>query len=130
LALAVNRALGRRGKVVGDRYHARALTTPRHMRATCCSTSASTSAPLRASIRGARVRTSRAGITPRLPAMSRRPRHFRRPGWRASDGGARAGRCGWKNTRLPRHDRTQLESADVAPTEHPAGAGESAARGM
>jgi hypothetical protein len=33
LALAVNRALGRRGKVVGDRYHARALTTPRHMRA-------------------------------------------------------------------------------------------------
>jgi hypothetical protein len=30
LALAVNRALGRRGKVVGDRYHARALTTPRH----------------------------------------------------------------------------------------------------
>jgi len=33
LALAVNRALGRRGKVVGDRYHARALTTPRQMRA-------------------------------------------------------------------------------------------------
>ena len=33
LALAVNRALGRRGKVVGDRYHARPLTTPRHMRA-------------------------------------------------------------------------------------------------
>jgi hypothetical protein len=33
LALAVNRALGRRkGKVVGDRYHARALTTPRQMR--------------------------------------------------------------------------------------------------
>ena len=32
LALAVNRALGRRGKVVGDRYHARPLTTPRQMR--------------------------------------------------------------------------------------------------
>jgi putative transposase len=32
LALAVNRVLGRRGKVVGDRYHARALTTPRQMR--------------------------------------------------------------------------------------------------
>jgi hypothetical protein len=29
LALAVNRALGRKGKVVGDRYHARPLTTPR-----------------------------------------------------------------------------------------------------
>src|SRR5215468_10214288 len=33
LALAVNRALGRRkGKVVGDRYHARPLTSPRLMR--------------------------------------------------------------------------------------------------
>jgi hypothetical protein len=32
LALAVNRALGRKGKVVGDRYHVRALTTPRQMR--------------------------------------------------------------------------------------------------
>src|SRR5204862_7528541 len=31
-ALAVNRVLGRRGKVVGDRYHARPLTTPRQMR--------------------------------------------------------------------------------------------------
>jgi putative transposase len=33
LALAVNRVLGRKGKVVGDRYHARPLTTPRQMRA-------------------------------------------------------------------------------------------------
>jgi putative transposase len=32
LALAVNRVLGRKGRVVGDRYHARALTTPRQMR--------------------------------------------------------------------------------------------------
>ena len=33
LALAVNRALGRRkGKVVDDRYHVRPLTTPRQMR--------------------------------------------------------------------------------------------------
>jgi hypothetical protein len=33
LALAVNRALGRRkGRVVGDRYHVRPLTTPRQMR--------------------------------------------------------------------------------------------------
>ena len=33
LALAVNRALGRRkGKVVGDRFHVRPLTTPRQMR--------------------------------------------------------------------------------------------------
>jgi hypothetical protein len=33
LALAVNRALGRKGRVVGDRYHAQALTTPRETRA-------------------------------------------------------------------------------------------------
>jgi hypothetical protein len=32
LALAVNRVLGRKGTVVGDRYHARPLTTPRQMR--------------------------------------------------------------------------------------------------
>jgi len=32
LALAVNRVLGRKGRVVGDRYHARPLTTPRQMR--------------------------------------------------------------------------------------------------
>jgi hypothetical protein len=32
IALAVNRVLGRKGKVVGDRYHARPLTTPRQMR--------------------------------------------------------------------------------------------------
>jgi hypothetical protein len=32
LALAVNRALGRKGTVVGDRYHARALKTPREAR--------------------------------------------------------------------------------------------------
>jgi hypothetical protein len=32
LALAVNRVLGHKGKVIADRYHARALTTPRQMR--------------------------------------------------------------------------------------------------
>jgi hypothetical protein len=32
LARTVNRALGRRGRVWGDRYHARALTTPRAVR--------------------------------------------------------------------------------------------------
>src|SRR6478672_6744061 len=32
LALAVNRALGRKGQVVSDRYHARPLTSPRQMR--------------------------------------------------------------------------------------------------
>ena len=33
LALAVNRALGRKGQVVGDRYHVRPLTTPKQARA-------------------------------------------------------------------------------------------------
>src|SRR3954465_15651136 len=33
LALAVNRVLGRKGTVGGDRYHGRPLTTPRQMRA-------------------------------------------------------------------------------------------------
>jgi hypothetical protein len=32
VARAVNRALGRRGRVFADRYHARALTTPRAVR--------------------------------------------------------------------------------------------------
>ena len=32
LARAVNHALGRRGAVFGDRYHARTLTTPRAVR--------------------------------------------------------------------------------------------------
>jgi putative transposase len=32
LALAVNRVLGRKGKVVGDRYHVRPLKTPKQMR--------------------------------------------------------------------------------------------------
>ena len=32
LALAVNRVLGRKGRVVGDRYHARPLKTPRETR--------------------------------------------------------------------------------------------------
>ena len=31
-ARAVNKVLGRRGRVWGDRYHARALTTPREVR--------------------------------------------------------------------------------------------------
>jgi len=32
IARAINRALERKGKVLGDRYHARALTTPRQVR--------------------------------------------------------------------------------------------------
>lgn len=32
IARAINRVLGRRGRVIGDRYHARALRTPREVR--------------------------------------------------------------------------------------------------
>ena len=120
LALAVNRALGRKGQVVGDRYHARPLTTPRQMRtawSTCCSTSASTSARPRASTRAARGRTFRGGSA--RPRSQTRPRRRRRRsrGWRASAGDARAGRCGSRNTPPRRRDRTQLESADVPPAD-------------
>jgi hypothetical protein len=68
------------------------------------------------------VRIFRGGIAPRRQLiapgrqlMSRRPPPYQRPGWRASAGGVRAGRCGSKSTRLPRRDRTRLESAHVAP---------------
>ena len=95
LALAVNRAIGRKGKVVGDRYHARPLTTPaRCGRAwsTCCSTSGSTCALPRASTRGARGPISWVGSGLRWPRASRRPRPCRPPGWLALAGGARVGR--------------------------------------
>ena len=121
LALAVNRALGRRGKVVGDRYHARPLTTPRQMRASMVYVLLNFRKHLRApawSIRGARVRIFRGGIAPRWPLTSRRPRPNHGPGWRASAGGARAGRCAWKSTRQLRCDRARLDCADVPPTEH------------
>ena len=36
IARGVNRVLGRRGKVFGDRYHARYIKTPREMRAALC----------------------------------------------------------------------------------------------
>jgi REP element-mobilizing transposase RayT len=36
VALGVNRAIGRRGKLWGDRYHARALRTPREVRHALC----------------------------------------------------------------------------------------------
>jgi hypothetical protein len=102
LALAVNRVLGRKGKVVGDRYHARPLTSrDRRGRAwsTCCSTSGSTSAPPRASTRGARGPIFRGGSARRRSRRSRRPRPSHVPGWRVSAGGSRVGRCGSKNTR-------------------------------
>ncbi len=135
LALAVNRALGRKGRVVGDRYHARPLTTPRQMRTSmvyvCCSTSANTSGRPPASTRAARGRTSRGGSArpqppTRSPTLLRRRRRPP-PGWRASDGGARVVRCGSRSAppraasapnlnprMLPGAGRQPLESADVA----------------
>jgi hypothetical protein len=121
-ALAVNRALGRRGKVVGDRIppdRSQRRGTCGRAWFTCCSTSASTSAPPRASIHVARVSSFRGGITRRRQLTTRRPRPTHRLGWRALAGGARAGRCGWRNSRPPRRDRVRLDFADVAPTERP-----------
>ena len=117
LALAVNRVLGRSAiGITPDRSRRR----DRCGRAwsTCCSTSGSTSVPPRASTRGARDTIFSGGRPRRWPRMPRRPRPCRAPGWRASAGGARAGRCGSTNSRLPRpRDRTPLESADVAAAE-------------
>ena len=64
LARALNRVLRRRGAVWGDRYHARALATPREVRngsSTCSSISASTSAPRPASTHAAPARGSTDG---------------------------------------------------------------------
>ena len=109
---------GRRGKVVGDRYHARPLTTPRQMRASMVYVLLNFRKHLRAPAcvdPRSSGRIFRGGIAPRWPLTSRRRRRYRGPGWRVSAGGARAGRWGWKNTRLPRRDRDRLDSADVAP---------------
>ena len=104
LALAVNRALGRRGKVVGDRYHARPLTTPRQMRTSMVYVLLNFRKHLRAP---ACIDPRSSG--PHFSGWHRAPAAtdvapataLPRPGWRASAGSARAGRCGWKNTRPP-----------------------------
>jgi hypothetical protein len=70
LALAVNRVLGRKGKVVGDRYHVRPLTTPRQMRTSMVYVLLNFRKHLRAP----------AGIDPRSSGP-----HF--PGWHRSPGG-------------------------------------------
>jgi putative transposase len=70
LALAVNRVLGRKGKVVGDRYHVRPLTTPRQMRTSMVYVLLNLGKHLRAP----------AGIDPRSSGP-----HF--PGWDRAPGG-------------------------------------------
>ena len=87
---------------------------------TCFSTSASTSAPLRRrspELGSAVLGVASAPLATGVAPATALPQTW----WRASDGSARTGHCGWKNTRLPRRDRTRLDSADVEPTEHPAG---------
>ena len=118
LALAVNRVLGRKGKVVGDRYHARPLTTPRqmrtsmvyvllnfrkHLRAPACIDPRS-SGPI-----------SPGGKPPRRPRISRPPRShpstwMARVGWRLAGGPLRVDE---HPAAVPRP--AELESADVAP---------------
>ena len=97
LALAVNRALGRKGTVVGDRYHARPLTTPRQMRVSMVYVLLNFRKHLRAPA-CIDPRSSgpdfRGGSAHLRPPTSRRPRRCRIPGWRASAGGSQVGRCG------------------------------------
>jgi hypothetical protein len=116
LALAVNRVLGRKGKVVGDRYHVRPLTTPRQMRTSMVYVLLNFRKHLRAP----------AGVDPRSSgphfggwqlAPGRtvpQPRLRLRPGWRRSVGTAPAVRCGSKNIRPPRPGRARLDSGGRA----------------
>jgi hypothetical protein len=121
LALAVNRALGRRGKVVGDRYHARPLTTPRHMRASmvyvllnfrkhlrapACVDPRSSGPHVSGWLYGRPVAATDAAAATALPTT-----WMARVGWRRAGGPLR-----WKNSQLPRRDSAQLEFAHVAPT--------------
>ena len=119
LALAVNRVLGRKGKVVGDRYHARPLTTPRQMRTSMVYVLLNFRKHLRAPacidprssgqhFSGWQTTPAATDVAPATAAPT--------PGWRVSAGGSQADRCGSRNTRLPvrPRGRTRLESADVA----------------
>jgi hypothetical protein len=94
-ARAINRAARRTGSVWSDRYHSHVLTTPRETRralAMCSSTTASTSAPPRASTRAAPPRGSTAGAI--APSVSRKRKQRPLPpahgllstGWRRAGG--------------------------------------------
>ena len=117
LALAVNRALGRKGQVVGDRFHARLLTTPRQMRISMVYVLLELpQAPPGACVRGpaqlGAALFGGGGARPRSPTRLRRRRCLPR-GWPGLAGDARAVRCGSRSTPPRRRDRAQLESADV-----------------
>ena len=108
LALAVNRALGRKGKVVGDRYHARPLTTPRQIRTSRVYMLLNFRKHLRAppciDPRSSGHHFSGWQATPAATDVPP-PRFHPAPGWRVSGGDAPEGRCGSTNTRPSPCDR-------------------------
>ena len=118
LALAVNRVLGRKGRVVGDRYHARPLTTPRQMRTSMVYVLLNFRKHLRAPAcidpRSSGHAFFRVAASPGGYGCRAGHGPHQVLGWRVSAGGSRAGRCGSTNTRPRPRDRIQLESADVA----------------
>ena len=108
LALAVNRVLGRKGKVVGDRYHVRPLTTPRQMRTSMVYVLLNFRKHLRAP---AVHRPAELGAT--FSGWHRAQCHARR----GSDGRAR--RRGWRpvaaRRRCPRARRTSGRGSAATP---------------
>jgi putative transposase len=118
LALAVNRVLGRKGKVVGDRYHTRPLTTPRQMRTSMVYVLLNFRKHLRAPA-GIDPRSSgphfsgwqRApGATGGAPATAPPSTWMARSGWRRAGGPLRVEERPAAPSRPHR-----LDSADVAP---------------
>jgi hypothetical protein len=110
---------------VGDRYHARPLTTPRQMRISMVYVLLNFRKHLRApACVDPRSSGPHFSGWQRPPAAPTRPRRRRRPprGWRASAGDAPAVRCGSRSIPPRRRDLTQLESADVGPGDRATGA--------
>jgi hypothetical protein len=113
---SVNRALGRKGQVVGDRYHARALTTPRQMRISMVYVLLKFRKHLRApACVDPRSSGPHFGGWQRTPVVSVAPTATAPPAtWMARIGWRRAG----GPLRVEEHpasacDRAQLEFADV-----------------
>jgi REP element-mobilizing transposase RayT len=101
VAKAVNRALGRAGRVWADRYYAREPRARCGMRScTCSTTSRSTCARLAGSIRARRHGGSTGGGMRPNALSRRRPSHRRARGSLGSAGGAVASST---STRAPRH---------------------------
>jgi hypothetical protein len=121
LALAVNRVLGRKGKVVSDRYHARPLTTPRQMRTSMVYVLLNFRKHLRAPA-GIDPRSSAqhfsgwqaAPVAPDVAAATVRPGTWMaRLGWRLAGGPLRVDEHPAATLRRPNLNRQMLRRADA-----------------